>query len=165
MRGALGVTAVRAAVLVVLLVHGLLHTTLARGGQLARATADIPYNAEGRHQAMAAAQQLVPTAYGALHSSSTFVMAGAFPKDEDRPYVVAAITDEPVTGELVAVRDLTDHPQYKYVVLAVAACAQMVGLPHEQVPYAIPDGAQFGALPLQAVAVDAPATDDGTAPF
>ena len=84
----------KTAVYVVLLASGLLRVGLTASGGVASGFVTVPYNAEGRREAMAAAGQLV-TEYGPNHATSTLIMAGAFPRDAHRPFVVAAVTDEP----------------------------------------------------------------------
>ena len=150
----------KTAVYVVLLASGLLRVGLTASGGVASGFVTVPYNAEGRREAMAAAGQLV-TEYGPNHATSTLIMAGAFPRDAHRPFVVAAVTDEPAE-RLTALSELSGHAMHKYMLLAAAATAQTVG---EEVPYAIPIDAEFGVLPPQAVAVDAAATRDGTELF
>lgn len=61
-------------------------------------------------------------------------MAGVFPRDAHRPFVVAVITDEPAE-QLTALRSLSSPALHKYAMLAAAATAQTMG---EEATYSVP---------------------------
>ena len=149
--------------MVVLVMHGLATVGLTATAELATRDLHVPYTSEGRKEAMQAAAAAVGD-YGAPHLSSTLIMAGAFPNESPVPFVVAAVTDEPM-DHAVQFTDLSHHRHRKHIMLALATVAELLASPRPELQYAIPADAQVGAAPLQAVAMAPPATDDGTRLF
>ena len=148
---------------VVLVMAGALNVAVGSEGGLASVEMSVAYNADGRREAMAAAAGVVAQ-YGTQHRAATLIMAGAFPDDKPMPYVVAAVTDEPVSQAL-GIREIGEHPMRKHIMLALATVEHMRGESWGQVPIPVPYDAQLGSAPMQSVATALPASDDGTRLF
>ena len=80
------------------------------------------------------------------------------------PYVVAAVTDEPMRRSL-GIREIGNHPMRKHIMLALATVEHMRGKSWGQTPIPMPYDAQLGSAPLQSVATALPASEDGTRLF
>ena len=148
---------------VVLVMAGALNVAVDSEGGLASVEMSVAYNADGRREAMAAAAGVVAK-YGTQHRAATLIMAGAFPDDKPMPYVVAAVTDEPVSQAL-GIREIGEHPMRKHIMLALATVEHMRGESWGQVPIPVPYDAQLGSAPMQSVATALPASEDGTRLF
>ena len=142
---------------------GALRVAVCGDGGLASGALSVAYNADGRREAMTAAGGVV-SQYGDQHKAATLIMAGAFPGDKPMPYVVAAVSDEPVARSL-GISEIGEHPMRKHIMLALAMVEHIRGESWGQTPIPIPYDAQLGAAPMQSVATALPASADGTRLF
>ena len=96
-------------VMLVVVMAGSATVSLLKNGSIASGLLDAPYTAAGRKMAMDVAEQLLKDNYGASASQSPMLMAGAYPRKSPVTYVVAALTDEPMTGVITTLEQATLH--------------------------------------------------------
>ena len=115
--------------------------------------------------AMDVAEQLLKDNYGASASQSPMLMAGAYPRKSPVTYVVAALTDEPMTGVITTLEQATLHladaTMREYISLALTSVQRLLGS-HKAESAPLPPGCILGHDMPAPVAVETAQTKEGT---